>query len=137
MNGQLEKRSAQGLMTKLLKHTRDERGMTLLPYESRCIRAGEIHELVTTNERELGPGARVDSVGFLGFVEFTDGGVIDVGDQLVVGTRVIGPVVGFDDCHYPNHYNILVGTAELLTGETLGVEDPVLFRPTTAGGPAT
>ncbi|NSC24380.1 hypothetical protein FM076_25805 [Streptomyces albus subsp. chlorinus] len=120
-----------GALVKALLHSRTERGMVLEPYASRCVRRGEVHELVTTDHRETAPGSRIDRVGFLGFVELACGGVLDRGDEVwLEGTR-IGTVLGFDACHFPNHYNILVSTDRLLTGGDLRLrpEFSVSFLP--------
>lgn len=123
------KRDVRGAIVKLLRHTRTDRGMRLEEFESRCVRAGEIHELVTTDQHDTAAGARVDRVGFIGFVELRDGGVIDRADEVWIGDRYVGAVLGFDACHYPNHYNVLIATDDLVTGPSLGItpEDPVRF----------
>lgn len=124
------KRRVRGVLVKTLLHSRDERGMALEPYASRCVRAGEVHELVTTDHRETTAGARIDRVGFLGFAEIGCAGVIDRGDEFVLDGVVIGTVLGFDACHFPNHYNILITVEHPVTGHDLGVvpELPVQFR---------
>ena len=126
------KRDVAGVMAKLLHHTDEKRGMTMTPFASRCVRAGELHELVTSDHDGFAPGSQVDRVGFLGFVEIRSGGVIDVGDLLTIAGRPVGKVIGFDDCHFPNHYNVLVGVPELRTADllSLAVEDEVVFRST-------
>ncbi len=116
-----EKRFASGRLVKLLHHKRDERGMTLIEETSRCIRCTDIHELVTTNQRNLSRGDRVDRVGFLGFVEFHESGVIESGDPVSVNGGVVGVVVGFDASHFPNHYNILIEVTELVTATDLNL----------------
>jgi hypothetical protein len=62
------------------------------------------------------------------------GGVIDRGDEVWAGDRLVGTVLGFDACHFPNHYNILITTDEPRTGLDLALEPgtPVGFRPTRA-----
>jgi len=129
------KRTVEAIVVKVLVHRRDDRGMSLEPYASRCVRVGEVHELVTTDHRETRPGARIDRVAFLGFAEITRAGVVDRGDRLRVGDRLVGTVLGFDACHYPNHYNVLITTDETLTGSDLGLlpETEVRFEP--ADGP--
>jgi len=104
-----------GQIVKAMFHTRTDRGMRLIEHASRCIRRGELHELVTTDQPGLGPGDRVDRVGFLGFMEALGPGVIERGDRFCVAGHPVGTVIGFDDCHYPNHYNVLIATATLLT----------------------
>lgn len=125
------KRPVTGAVVKVLLHRRDERGMQLEPYASRCVRRGELHELVTTDQVRAAPGARIDRVGFLGFVEVLRAGVIDRGDELWVNGRSIGTVLGFDACHFPNHYNIIVAADPLQTGHDLGLEPeaPIRFGP--------
>jgi len=129
------KRTVEAIVVKVLVHRRDDRGMSLEPYASRCVRVGEVHELVTTDHRDTRPGARIDRVAFLGFAEITRAGVVDRGDRLRVGDRLVGTVLGFDACHYPNHYNVLITTDETLTGSDLGLlpETEVRFEP--ADGP--
>ncbi|WP_211293655.1 DUF6917 domain-containing protein [Lentzea kentuckyensis] len=116
------KRPISGALVKLLFHERTERGMKLIAEQSRCVRAGEVHELVTTDHSGLIGGDTVDRVGFLGFVEIDGAGVIDVGDDVLVGEVRIGVVAGFDECHFPNHYNVLIAADALATAATLGLE---------------
>lgn len=125
------KRPVHGVLVKVLIHRRDDRGMELEPYASRCVRQGEVHELVTTSQSDTGPGSRVDRVGFLGFAEIGCAGVIDRGDRLWIGERLIGAVLGFDACHFPNHYNILIRADRLVTGLDLALapEMTVRFEP--------
>jgi hypothetical protein len=127
-NGQ--KRPVAAVVVKVLIHRRDDRGMRLEPFASRCVRRGEVHELVTTDHDETEAGARIDRVGFLGFLEVTSAGVIDRGDELFVEGVPVGDVLGFDACHLPNHYNILVRTPAPRTGPELGLmpEQRIVFR---------
>lgn len=43
----------------------------------------------------------------------------------------MGTVLGFDGCHLPNHYNIVIHAPRLLTGRSLALapETPVVFTP--------
>jgi hypothetical protein len=130
------KRTVEGIVVKVLVHRRDDRRMSLEPYASRCVRVGEVHELVTTDHRETRPGTRIDRVAFLGFAEITRAGVLDRGDRLWVGDRLVGTVLGFDACHFPNHYNVLITTEEMMTGSELGLlpETAVRFAPPESPG---
>jgi hypothetical protein len=125
------KRLVSGLLVKVLVHRRDDRGMSLEPFASRCVRRGELHELVTTDHTETAAGTRIDRVGFLGFVEIATAGVLDRGDELWLGDTRVGTLLGFDACHFPNHYNILVHSTRTHTGAELNLrpEHPVLFQP--------
>lgn len=95
-------------LVKLLFHGSHERGMALSPWKSRCVRAGEIHELVTTTDRPVRPGDHVDRVGFLGFVAFDGPGIIERGDEVWLRDKRVGTVAGFDECHAANHLNVLI-----------------------------
>lgn len=132
------KRHVHGDLVKVLLHRRTERGMSLEPHAARCVRRGEVHELVTTDQRDTCAGARIDRVGFLGFVELSCGGVLDRGDTVRIGDIHIGTVLGFDACHFPNHYNVLIACDRLLTGGELKLrpEMPVSFtqQPAAAAG---
>lgn len=133
------KRVVAGTIVKVLIHRRNDRGMRLEEFASRCVRAGEVHELVTTDQHETAPGTRVDRVGFLGFAEIATAGVLDRGDEVWIGGRRIGHVLGFDACHFPNHYNILIQVPEPVTGLDLRLapEDAVrVLAPDGAQGPA-
>lgn len=125
------KRSIIGTVVKVLTHHRHDRGMYLEPFASRCVRAGEVHELATTDHIDTAAGALVDRVWFLGFVEIANAGVIDRGDEVWIRGELVGTVLGFDACHFPNHYNILIHTDEPRTGPQLGLrpEFDVLFSP--------
>ncbi len=122
------KRALRGAVVKVLRHRRQQRGMSLEPYASRCVRAGDVHELAVTDHEETEPGARIDRIGFLGFAEFTRAGVLDRGDEFWIGGCRVGTVLGFDACHFPNHYNILVHAEEIVTGSELGLRPDMLLE---------
>ncbi|MFL1445439.1 DUF6917 domain-containing protein [Nocardiopsis protaetiae] len=124
------KRPVTAAVVKVLVHRRTDRGMRLEPFASRCVRAGEVHELVATDHTETADGARIDRVGFLGFAEITAAGVVDRGDEVWIGPRRVGVVLGFDACHTPNHYNVLIHADPVPTGRELELrpEERVVFR---------
>jgi hypothetical protein len=125
------KRAVGSRVVKVLVHRRHDRGMSLEPFASRCVRRGEVHELVTTDHDDTATGARIDRVAFLGFVEIDNAGVIDRGDEVWCEGELVGTVLGFDACHHPNHYNILITTPTPRTGPELGLrpEVGVVFSP--------
>lgn len=125
------KRAVVASAVKLLFHARDDRGMQLCDLATRCLARHEVHEVVTTDQREARAGDRIDRVGFLAFAEVETGGVVERGDRLVVAGRDVGVVLGFDGCHAPNHWNVLVGVPELLTADSLDlrVGDELRFEP--------
>jgi hypothetical protein len=124
-----DKRNVESVIVKRLHHMRSDRGMTLMNVESRCVQRGEVHELVTTDQLASRPGDQIDRVGFIGFVEILNAGVIEIGDVVLVNDNKLGRVVGFDGCHFPNHYNVLVGCDRLWTSDGLqiDVDQPVVF----------
>ncbi|MFM9368599.1 DUF6917 domain-containing protein [Streptomyces sp. Da 82-17] len=129
------KRPVHGALVKVLVHRLDARGMTLEPYASRCVRRGEVHELLTTDHTDPAAGARVDRVGFLGFVELGCAGVLDRGDRVFAGGREIGTVLGFDACHFPNHYNVIVSAPHPVTGRDLDLKPETEIRFEQNSGP--
>lgn len=136
------KLAVDATLVKLLFHRRTDRNMTIMVEQSRCVRAGEVHELLTTDQPGLAAGSRLDRVGFLGFVEIGNAGVLDVGDIVTCGDVRLGVLAGFDACHFPNHYNIVLRAARLLTAADLAlpVGGSVMFRqgirPAEVGDPA-
>jgi hypothetical protein len=129
------KRPVLATIVKVLLHRRDDRGMTVEPYASRCVRRGEVHELVTMDDAQARAGSRVDRVGFLGFAEMDCGGVIDRGDEVLIDGRPVGHVLGFDACHFPNHLNVLILADAPRSGHDLSLspEAAVRFEPRSCG----
>lgn len=99
-----------------------DRGLRLTSYVSRVVRKGDIHEIIVTEETEAGPGSRVDRVVYLAFVEVVSGGVIVLGDKLLIEKRCLGEVIGFDETHSPNHLNLVVAASCPRSGRALGLE---------------
>ncbi|MET8727183.1 hypothetical protein ABZV81_08350 [Streptomyces parvus] len=102
-----------------MDHTRRDRAIEPSAWQTRCIRAGEVHELIN-----VGPGPQypVDHVEYYGFATFETSGVLAVGDVLVGEGGSLGTVSGFDETHMPNHYNILVECADHRNGHALGLK---------------
>jgi hypothetical protein len=71
-------------------------------------------------------------VAYLAFFRVDQGGIVLVGDSVLVGEAELGEVVGFDLTHFPNHMNLLIGARERKTGLELGLNlgDIVTFRST-------
>ena len=118
----LRKKPVDSVCVHLLFHKREDRGMQYLSFDTRCISKGEIHELMTTNEDVIDKEGVVNKIGFLGFFEFSSGGVLERGDEVQMDGRTIGVVAGFDGCHTPNHYNIIIHCDDLLTSSGLSLE---------------
>ena len=108
--------------------SRDDRGFSLIAAPTRCIRRGDVHELIVTDEATAAPGATVQRCRFLGFVEFESAGVLVRGDAVDIDGREIGTVAGFDECHFPNHLNIVLQAADARTGIQLGLRPGALLQ---------
>ena len=118
-----------GRMKVISDSMRENREMQLIIQKSRAVAEKEIHEVIVTEEKDAKPGAKVDTVAYQGFFEVINGGLISVGDHLIIGNKFIGKVCGFDETHYPNHINIVVITDKLATGlgNQLQLGDEVIF----------
>lgn len=108
--------------------SRDDRGFSLIAAPTRCIRRGDVHELIVTDEAAAAPGSTVQRCRFLGFVEFESAGVLVRGDAMAIDGHEVGTVVGFDECHFPNHLNIVLQAADARTGIQLGLRPGALLR---------
>lgn len=119
-----------GRWVAVMEHRRNDRKMVPAAWKTRCIRSGDIHEFILCQ-----PGAdraaEMNDVSYLGFAEIVSGGVVAVGDEVQVAGRIVGTVHGFDETHFPNHYNILIAAGELVTGAEIGLKigEGVTFRP--------
>jgi L-arabinose 1-dehydrogenase len=100
---------------------RTDRAMTLAAYTTRCIRAGDVHELLVAAPR-TSRHETLQHVGYLGFAEFERGGVMEVGDAVTFAGRHAFRVLGFDETHAPNHLNIVLAAPQVTTGFRLGLE---------------
>jgi hypothetical protein len=104
-----------------------DRGLELIRQPSRAVCKGQVHELIVT-EQSAYPGDIVNSIVYLGFVEFENGGVLVTGDKLIIGGQEIGHVCGFDETHMPNHINIVIhGLAVSSYDRKLSTGQAVLF----------
>ncbi|MDR3560194.1 MAG: hypothetical protein P4N41_19545 [Negativicutes bacterium] len=114
------KRAVLGPLAVVLDGRMDDRGLLLIKPISRCIRRHDIHELILTDEAEAKPGAVVNRIAYLGFVEIEQGGVIVEGDAVFLAGEKVGVLAGFDETHMPNHLNIVIRTETMISGSMLG-----------------
>lgn len=99
----------------------DNRGLSLIQPISRAFPTGSFIELIGTTEVEAAPGATVETIAYIAFVEVTGPGILLAGDELVWNGSVIGTIAGYDDTHVPNHQNTIVLTKERLSGKEMGL----------------
>ena len=102
-----------GEIVALLHITFQDRGLKLIQARSRALLRNEIHELMITDEEGATPGGGADRVSAIAFFEVGRGGLAVVGDEVTIGGRALGTLVGFDMTHMPNHMNLLVKSASL------------------------
>ena len=84
-----ERRSVIGEVVALLHITFDDRGLKLIQSRSRGLRKNEIHELMATDEINAKPGSGVDRVSAIAFFEIEEGGLVVVGDEIIVAESTI------------------------------------------------
>ena len=113
-------RDLKGEVVAVLQTCSEHRGMEIMSLQSRAIRTGDIHELSCTDEENAVPGGSVDRVSYLGFFEVTEGTLLITGTRLYLDGEYVGTVAGFNDMHMPNHYNILIRTADFRNGKERG-----------------
>lgn len=100
----------------------DNRGLNLIKPISRAFAHGSIIELIGTTEDEAAPGAVIETIAYIAFVELLDSGVLLVGDEIRWNDTVIGTIAGYDDTHMPNHQNTIVLLKERRSGKELGLK---------------
>jgi hypothetical protein len=124
-NPYVAKSDVTGRVVAVLRGVTDRRGLYLTAFRSRAVPAGEIHELMITDE-ECDVESTVNRVALIAFFEVDQGGVILLDDTVTIGERTVGAVAGFDETHMPNHQNICL-RGELDDGDGLGIQvgDPV------------
>lgn len=118
--GKAKRRETKGQLVAILGLVSDKRRLVLIPQQSRVLCKNEIHELLTTDEVDAKPNKVVDRVGVIGFFEVSQGGSVAVGDPLFINGKKRGKVAGFDETHFPNHYNVVIHVPRKFTGLEAG-----------------
>lgn len=114
------KRQVKGKWVAVMNFSRNDRGIKLSSFRTRCFQKNEIHEFILCDiNTDL--SSIINDVYYLGFGEFHEGGVVEVGDVMYLGNKMLGTILGFDETHFPNHYNILVNCANPKIGSKLGI----------------
>lgn len=115
-----------GRWSGVMNHHRKDRGLELSEFRTRCIRQGEIHEfLVCATPKDL--TQPINDVAYLGFGEILHGGVVEIGDDVYLGDTLFGKILGFDETHMPNHYNIVIESKKPITGFAFGLNPADMF----------
>jgi len=124
------KKITKGSIVAILDFIVEKRRLKLITPHSRVIKKGEIHELVTTEEEEAGPGKIVNNIAYVCFFEVSEGGVIIRGGEVCINKKFIGKIVGFDDTHIPNHQNIILYVHKKKTGVELKInlDEEIVFK---------
>ncbi len=126
----VNKKVVKGNIVVILGSIIEKRGLNLIIPHSRAVKKNEIHEILTTSEKNAAPGEVVNKIATVGFFEVNEGGVILIGDDVYIEGKLIGKVIGFDDTHMPNHQNIVLYSLENKTGPELKINlgDRILFK---------
>jgi hypothetical protein len=124
------KRTIKTSVVAVLQLEMEGRGLNLIQPKSRALKKNEIHELIVTDEKEAKPGAVINKVSYIAFIEVYRGGVMVVGDKVYWNNNLLGTVVGFDDTHMPNHQNIVLYSPKRRTGEDLQIkiDDQIIIQ---------
>ena len=125
-----QKKIIKGKLVVILDGIISKRGLNLIIPPSRAIKKNEIHEVIITEEEDAAPGKIVNSIAYVCFFEVEKGGVVVVEDEVYIGKKLIGKVIGFDDTHMPNHQNIILYATEKKTGVELKInlDERILFK---------
>ena len=118
----VKKRDCEGTLCVVLDTSLENRGLKLMMQPSRALLAGEIHELIVTDEQDAKSGSEVNRIAYWGFFEVTKASVVISGDEISIGGKCKGFIAGFDETHMPNHLNIVVRAEKRVTGSDLGLE---------------
>lgn len=129
-NPYAQKRTCEGKLAVVLDGKMEGRKLQLIVPPSRAVLAGEIHELIVTDETDAAPGVQVNSIAYWGFFEVLKSTVIVSGDTVWIAGKKLGVIAGFDETHMPNHLNIVIKAADRQTGVEikLQLEDQIIIK---------
>lgn len=124
------KSDIRGKVVVVLDGSLENRELKLIQPISRAFPKGSIIELIGTEDPDSEPGKIVDIISYIGFMEFHNGGVLLMGDEVIWNGSVIGTIAGFDDTHMPNHQNTIIRMKTRKTGQELGMQtdDEILIQ---------
>jgi hypothetical protein len=112
----------RGKIVVVLDGLLENRELQLIQPISRAFSGGSIIELIGTDEKNAGPGKKVDAIAYIAFVELTTSGILLTGDVVKCKGNPIGTIVGYDDTHMPNHQNTIILMEKRISGKDLALE---------------
>jgi len=114
----------------VLDGTLENRGLNMIQPISRAFPKYAIIELIGTDDPLAAPGAKVDNICYIGFLELKNSGVLLTGDEVIWNGKKIGTIAGYDDTHMPNHQNTIVLMDKRISGKDLGIKinDEIIIK---------
>ena len=107
----------------------EDRALHLISQISRAVRRGDVLEIICTDEKSPKPGAQVNRVAYIGYVEVSETGLLLCGDTISVQQEEIGKISGFDETPLPNHLHVIMQGDSNRTGYEMGLslDDLITF----------
>jgi len=115
------KSDIRGKIVVVLDGCLENRELKLIQPISRAFPKGSIIELMGTDDPDAEPGKKVNAISYIGFIEFQNGGVLLLGDEVTWNDTIIGTITGFDDTHMPNHQNTIISMNTRRSGQDFGM----------------
>lgn len=106
---------------------KNDRALELSNHTSRVVNNGEIHEFLVANDYLSNQEGQYNNISYIGFFQFDEGGLIEVGDPLIDSQgNTVGEIIGFDYTHLTdgtqNHMNIVLQSSDSKSGTERGYE---------------
>ncbi len=108
----------------------------LLDEVPRAMYKGEIYEIFVTDDSDPKPGGALSRFSLVGHFEVEQASFVRVGDDVIVGGKELGPIVGYNACpalRAPESVviHMYVKGERLVNGKDLGLtlDDEVTTRP--------
>jgi hypothetical protein len=108
-----------------------EADLTIQP--SRAVLRDAVHEVLASSEKTSHPGERLHRCHSVGYVEFSNSGILLAGQRVSIAGRPWAEVIGFDESPLPDHICIVVrpesakqsrSTPLAITGQQLSFRTP-------------
>lgn len=123
-----KRKSISGFPVAIMSGYIDKRNLKLIKQLTRALRKAEIVELTTT-EQTKNDGEIVNNVSYIGFLEVYEGGVVKMGDSVLINGKKVGSILGYDETHMPNHLNLIITMDSRKSGVelNLSLDDEITF----------